>query len=147
MSHLDLSLRFTYLAADFVNSTANGIYVNAAGQWLADPVAVLVGTADNTAVKALVKLSAPSLSDDKTTVTFQVRLLVACIRIVTHIAVLQHRCLLVSCLISSAVCYNVLYILQSFLSQCKTICFCSVTGVLLLPTSGGASAYLSKSRC
>ena len=50
------------------------MYVNAAGQWLADPVAVLVGTTDNSAVKTLVKLSSPSLGEDKTTLTFQVRL-------------------------------------------------------------------------
>ena len=50
------------------------MYVDAAGQWLADPVALLVGTADNSSVKALVKLSSPSLGEDKTTLTFQVRI-------------------------------------------------------------------------
>ena len=33
---------------------------------------MLVGTADNSAVKTLVKLSSPSLGEDKTTLTFQV---------------------------------------------------------------------------
>ena len=61
-------------AGDFVNSTVSSMYVNTAGQWLAEPVAVLVGTADNSAVKTLVKLSSPSLGEDKTTLTFKVRL-------------------------------------------------------------------------
>lgn len=49
------------------------MYVNAAGQWLAEPVAELVGTSDNSPVKTLVKLSSPSLGEDKTTLTFQAR--------------------------------------------------------------------------
>ena len=59
-------------AADFVNSTAGGMYVDSAGQWLANPTAVLIGTSSGANVKALVKLSAPKLSADKTTLTFQV---------------------------------------------------------------------------
>lgn len=72
----DLTCALYLSAGDFVNSTANGMYVNAVGQWLADPVAVLVGTADNAPVKTLVKLSSPSLGEDKTTLTFQVRIAV-----------------------------------------------------------------------
>ena len=59
-------------AADFANSTAGGMYVDSAGQWLANPTAVLIGTSSGANVKALVKLSNPKLSADKTTLTFQV---------------------------------------------------------------------------
>ncbi|KAK9824851.1 hypothetical protein WJX81_007342 [Elliptochloris bilobata] len=62
---------------DFANATAGGIYVDSAGQWLADPVAVLVGMADGNAVKALVKLSSPKLSADKTVLTFQATIMSA----------------------------------------------------------------------
>ena len=47
--------------------------MDAAGQWLSDPVAELLGTADGSSVRALVKLSSPRLSMDKTVLTFQVR--------------------------------------------------------------------------
>lgn len=59
-------------AAEFTNSTAGGLYVDSAGHWLADPAAVLVGTADGAAMKALVKLSSPKLSADGLILTFQV---------------------------------------------------------------------------
>lgn len=60
-------------AGDFANSTAHGAYVDSAGQWLADPAAVLVGMVNGAASKALVKLSSPMLSADNSTLTFQAR--------------------------------------------------------------------------
>ncbi|KAK9824826.1 hypothetical protein WJX81_002382 [Elliptochloris bilobata] len=55
----------------FANTTAGAMFEDSAGQWLAQPVAELVGMADGAAVKALVKLSSPRLSADKSTLTFQ----------------------------------------------------------------------------
>lgn len=61
---------------DFANSSTGALYVNG-GQWLADPVAVLEGTADGAPAKALVQLSSPKLNVDKTTLIFQARILPA----------------------------------------------------------------------
>ncbi len=59
-------------AGEFANATAGALYVDAAGHWLADPLAVLFGTNGDTPAKALVRLSSPKLAANKSALTFQV---------------------------------------------------------------------------
>ncbi len=62
-----------WLGADaFANATAGALYMDAAGHWLADPLAVLVGTNGGAPAKALVRLSSPQLAANKSALIFQV---------------------------------------------------------------------------